>query len=83
MNNDIKIYQKKFEHERSYLFCINNVNTKNMYITTHTYDYKNYSKFIFDDYNQKELSLRLSKLTPRAENYLKEIFLNKDNNFYK
>jgi hypothetical protein len=54
-----------------------------MYITTHTYDYKNYSKFIFDDYNQKELSLRLSKLTPRAENYMKEIFLNKDNNFYK
>jgi hypothetical protein len=84
MSNDIKIYQKKFDNERSYLFCINNINTKNMYSTTYTDDYKNYSKFIFDDYNQKESSLRLSKLTNRSENYRKEILLNKlkkDNNF--
>jgi len=77
MSNDIKNYQKKFDNERSYLFCINNINIKSMYSTTYSDNFRNYSKFIFDDYNQKESSLRLSKLTNRAENYRKEILLNK------
>ena len=75
MSNNIKIYQKKCDNERSYLFCINTINTKTMYNTTYKDNYKNYSNFIFHEYNQKESSLRLSKLTNRAENYRKEILL--------
>lgn len=73
MNNDIKIYQKKFDNERSYLFCVNNINIKSMYITTYSDYFRNYSKFIFDDYNQIDSCIRLSKLTNRSENYRKEI----------
>ena len=83
MSNNIKIYQKKFDKERSYLFCVNNINIKNMYSTTYIDHFRNYSKFIFDDYNQKESSLRLSKLTNRSENYRKEILLNKLNKLKK
>jgi hypothetical protein len=54
MSNNIKIYQKKFDNERSYLFCINTINTKTMYNTTYKDNYKNYSNFIFHEYNQKE-----------------------------
>ena len=73
------MYQKKFEHERSYLFCINNINTKSMYNTTYSDNFKNYSNFIFYDYNQKESCVRLSKLTDRSENYRKELLLNRLN----
>ena len=83
MCNNIKIYQKKFENERSYLFCANNINSKNMYSTTYTDHFRNYSNFIFNNYNQTESSLRLSKLTNRAENYRKEILLNKLNKLNK
>jgi hypothetical protein len=82
--NNINIYQKKFENERSYLFCINTINVKNMYKTTYSDHFRNYSNFIFDDYNQKESCARLSKLTTRAENHRKELLINKlkkNNNF--
>ena len=47
MSNDIKVYQKKFYNERSYLFCANNINSKNMYSTTYSDHFRNYSNFIF------------------------------------
>jgi len=79
MSNNIKIYKKKFDNERSYLFCTNNINSNNMYRTTYTDHFRNYSNFIFNNYNQKKSSLRLSKLTNQAENYRKEILLTKLN----
>jgi hypothetical protein len=73
MSNYIKNYQKKFDNERYYLFPANNINSKNMYSTTYSDHFRNYSNFIFNNYNQTESSLRLSKLTNRSENYRKEI----------
>jgi hypothetical protein len=75
MKNNILIAKKKFDNERFYLFGANNINMKNIYVTTYNEDFKNYYNLIFDYYNQKESCIKLSKLTPRAEKYRKELLL--------
>lgn len=72
MKNSILIAKKKFDNEKSYLFGANNIN-KNIYVTTYSEDFKNYYNLIFDDYNQTESCIKLSKLTPRAEKYREEL----------
>jgi len=71
MNNNL--YKKNFDNERLYLFSANIINNVNMYNTTYSDDYKNHSKYIFNDYNQKESSTRLSSLPKRVVEYRNKI----------
>ncbi len=56
--NNIIMYQKKFEHERSYLFCINNINTKSMYSTTYSDHFRNYNKLHLHPFIQVNVYVR-------------------------
>jgi len=71
MNNNL--YRKNFDNERLYLFSVSVRNNVNMYNTTYRDDYKNYSKYIYNNYNQKESSTRLSSLPKRAIEYRNKI----------
>ena len=71
MNNNL--YRKNFDNERLYLFSVSVINNVNMYNTTYSNDYKNYSKYIYNNYNQKESSIRLSSLPKRIVEYRNEI----------
>ncbi len=75
MKNNFLISKKKFDNERFYLFGAKNINMKNIYITTYNQNFKDYSNFIIDNYNQLESCIRLSKLTYRAEKHRKELLL--------
>lgn len=71
MNNNL--YRKIFDNERLYLFSVSVINNVNMYNTTYSDDYKNYSKYIYNDYNQKKSCVRLSSLPKRVVEYRNKI----------
>jgi len=71
MNNNL--YRKNFDNERLYLFSVSVINNVNMYNTTYSDNYKNYSKYIFNNYNQKESCTRLSSLSKKAIEYRNKI----------